>query len=106
MTRLSAAPIAICVLLVVTALFGAALEPFAPDAADFGAVLVPPFGLEGGLAQHLLGTDQLGRDMLSRLIAGTRISLMTAGAAVVVAGNIGVALGLIGGYLGGLVAAA
>ncbi len=106
MTRLPAASIAICVLLVVAALFGGVLEPFAPDAADFGAVLVPPFGLEGGLEQHLLGTDQLGRDMLSRLIAGSRISLMTAGAAVAVAGTIGVVLGLIGGYLGGLIEAA
>lgn len=104
--RLPIPAIAVCVLLVVAALLGGWLTPYAPDDADFGAVMVPPYGLEGGTIAHLLGTDQLGRDMLSRLIAGTRISLMTAGAAVLVAGTIGVLLGLIAGYLEGFIGAA
>jgi peptide/nickel transport system permease protein len=104
--RLPILAIAVCVLLIVAALLGGVLAPYAADEADFGAVMVPPYGLEGGTVAHLLGTDQLGRDMLSRLIAGTRISMLTAGAAVLVAGTIGVLLGLIAGYLGGLVDAA
>jgi peptide/nickel transport system permease protein len=58
--------------------------------------------MQDGMVNHLLGTDQLGRDSLSRLIAGARISLITATAAIVVAGSLGVLLGLIAGYFGGL----
>ena len=52
--------------------------------------------------QHLLGTDQLGRDILSRLIAGARISLATAAAATLVSGVFGVLVGLVAGYVGGI----
>ncbi|WP_254453792.1 ABC transporter permease [Siccirubricoccus sp. G192] len=97
---------ALCILLIFAAVAGGAIAPFAPDEPDFTAILAPPFWMEGGSTMHLLGTDQLGRDMLSRLIGGARVSLLTAGAAVLVAGTIGVALGLIAGYLGGLVEAA
>lgn len=103
--RWSVVPVALCACLVVTAVLGNLLAPYAPDASDFRAVLTPPFGMSGGAAAHLLGTDQLGRDMLSRLVAGTRISMLTAGAAVLVAGTVGVSFGLIAGYLGGLIEA-
>jgi len=96
---------AICLLMVVAALGGGAIAPYVPDEADFTAILVPPAWAEGGSLAHLLGTDQLGRDMLSRLIAGARISLLTAGAAVLAGGTIGVTLGLAAGYLGGVVEA-
>ena len=66
--------------------------PRAPDAADVGA---------GGSARHPLGTDTLGRDVLSRLLYGARVSLMVGLAAVIVAGAVGVALGLVAGYYGG-----
>lgn len=96
---------AICVVLVVAALGGGAIAPYAPDEADFTAILAPPAWVEGGSFEHLIGTDQLGRDMLSRLIAGARISLLTASAAVLAGGTVGVALGLAAGYLGGVVEA-
>lgn len=97
---------AICVLLVVAAVAGNLILPVAPDEVDFTAILTPPVWAEGGTWEHLLGTDQLGRDMLSRLVAGARISLLTACAAVLAGGTAGVALGLTAGYLGGLVEAA
>ena len=104
--RLPLLSAALCILLIFAAVAGGMITPFAPDDSDFTAVLAPPFWMEGGSTAHLLGADQLGRDMLSRLIAGARVSLLTAGAAVLIAGSIGVLLGLVAGYLGGLVEAA
>jgi peptide/nickel transport system permease protein len=94
-----------CALLVTAALVGPMLAPYAKDAVDLGASLLPPFWQSGGSARHLLGTDQLGRDILSRLIAGARISLATATAAVVFSGVFGVMAGLVAGYIGGIVEA-
>lgn len=88
------------IVLVVAALFGSMLAPHAPDAANFGATLRPPFWMEGGSLEYFFGTDQLGRDLLSRLIAGTQISLLTAFAAIIGGGSIGVAVGLVAGYAG------
>ena len=92
-----------CLFLLATALVGPALLPHAPDAVDLETVLQPPAWAEGGGWAHPLGTDQLGRDMLSRLVAGTRISLATALAAVVIAGSVGTLLGVVTGYIGGAV---
>jgi peptide/nickel transport system permease protein len=92
-----------CAILVIAALFGPWLAPYAKDAMHLGASLVPPFWQPGGSTQHLLGTDQLGRDIFTRLIAGARISLATAAAAVAISGVFGVFAGLIAGYLGGLI---
>ena len=94
-----------CALFVIAALFGQWLAPYAKDAVDLGTSLAPPFWQLGGSTHHLLGTDQLGRDILSRLIAGARISLATASAAVVFSGLFGVIVGLIAGYVGGIVEA-
>ena len=94
-----------CALLVIASLFGQWLAPYAKDAVDLGASLVPPFWQPGGSTKHLLGTDQLGRDILSRLIAGARISLATAAAATMISGVFGVIVGLIAGYVGGFVEA-
>jgi peptide/nickel transport system permease protein len=94
---------AICALLVLAALFGSVLAPYAKDAVDLGASLLPPVWQDGGTRAHLLGTDQLGRDILSRLIAGARISLATAAAATLCSGVIGVMVGLVAGYAGGIV---
>jgi peptide/nickel transport system permease protein len=81
--------------LVVLALFSEVLAPADPLRIDARAILQSP-----SLA-HPLGTDQLGRDVLSRLIYGARISLSVAAAAVAVATLVGVALGLLAGYVGG-----
>ena len=94
-----------CALLVTAALVGHWLTPYAKDAVDLSASLAPPFWQPGGSTKHLLGTDQLGRDIFSRLIAGARISLATAAAATMISGVFGVSVGLVAGYVGGFVEA-
>jgi peptide/nickel transport system permease protein len=78
------------------------LAPADPVAAVFRARLTPPLGA-GGTGAHPLGTDNLGRDILARLLYGGRISLALAGAAVALAALAGVTLGLVAGYVGGSV---
>jgi len=95
--------IACCAVLVIAALFGNWIAPYPKEAVSLGASLLPPAWQQGGSVQHLLGTDQLGRDILSRLIAGARISLTTAAAATLVSGAFGVLVGLVAGYAGGIV---
>ncbi len=70
------------ILLVLAALFAPLLAPYAPDVQDKTAFLRPPAWQAGGSAQYLLGTDAVGRDMLSRLLYGARFSLLI-GAVVV-----------------------
>lgn len=71
-----------------------------PAKTDVINRLIPPFWLEGGNTEFLLGTDNLGRDILSLIIYGSRISLLIGISAVLLAGAIGMALGLIAGYYG------
>lgn len=93
--------IIICSLFALVAIVGPWL-PFLPDPAkqSLPDKLTPPVGWGGNWA-HPLGTDQLGRDILARLIDGARISLLVGLAAVVIAALLGTALGLIAGYVGG-----
>lgn len=84
-------------LVLVAALFAPWVAPFDPVAISLSDTFQPPS------ATHWFGTDQLGRDILSRAIAGARISLFIAACAVLLAGVLGTALGLAGGYLGGAV---
>lgn len=65
--------------------------------------LRPPGWMEGGLADHVLGTDQVGRDVLARLIYGARVSLGVALASIACSGVLGIAAGLVAGYFGGRV---
>ena len=65
--------------------------------------MTPPAWLEGGSMSHVLGTDNLGRDILSRIIAGARVSANVALYAIVLSGFIGTALGMAAGYFGGVV---
>lgn len=88
-----------CVLLV--AIFGPWLAPADPLAQDISQRLHPPFWQTGGSATHLLGTDQLGRDLLSRLLYGARISLTISIGAASFAAIVGIVLGLISGYYRG-----
>jgi len=73
-----------------------------PIAQDIGNRLLPPMWMAGGQAQWPLGTDQLGRDVLSRLAHGARISLTVGFCSILIGGPIGLALGLIAGYRGGI----
>src|SRR5947207_4992115 len=95
--------IAIVAIVLVAALIGNALVPQDPFTQDLGNRLKPPFWMEGTQAGHLLGTDQLGRDYLARLVYGARISLLIGLTTMVVSGVIGTTLGTIGGYFGGIV---
>ena len=93
--------IVICVLFALVAVVGPWL-PFLPDPAkqSLPEKLTPPVGW-GGTWSHPLGTDQLGRDILARLIDGARISLLVSVVAVLIAAVLGTALGLVAGYIGG-----
>lgn len=90
----------IVALIVVAAAFSPWLAPYDPDAQTLAARLAPPLATVDGHF-HLLGTDQLGRDILSRLIYGARISLLIGLSASLLAGVLGISLGLIAGYAGG-----
>jgi peptide/nickel transport system permease protein len=91
----------IVVLVVLVALLAPLLAPYDPAAQNLGQRLVPPFWVDGGSAAHLLGTDHLGRDYLSRLIFGARVSLVVGTAVMLISGVIGTSLGFLGGYFGG-----
>src|SRR5215831_15488808 len=93
---------AILIALVLTAVFAPYLAPQSPTEGDITQKLIPPFWMEGGEAGHPLGTDRFGRDVLSRVIYGSRISLIVSLLAIGLSGTFGTALGLISGYRGGL----
>lgn len=85
------------------AIFANQLAPHNPEIGVLAHRFRPPFWQTGGSTQYLFGTDQLGRDVLSRLIFGARISMIVGFTAVIVAGFIGTVLGIASGYLGGWV---
>jgi len=89
--------------LVLTAVFAAYLAPQSPTEGDITQKLIPPIWMERGDWEHPLGTDRFGRDVFSRIIYGSRISLLVSLIAIGVAGTFGTALGLISGYRGGLI---
>jgi len=87
----------------VAALAAPLLATTDPVEQDLTVALKPPFWLEGGSREHLLGTDHLGRDVYSRLVYGAQISLTISVLAALLGAVVGVAAGLIAGYLGGRV---
>src|SRR6266852_4627644 len=95
-------PGAILVALVFTAVFAPYLAPHSPTDGDITQKSIPPVWMERGDREHPLGTDRFGRDVLSRIIWGSRISLLVSLVAIGVAGTFGTLLGLISGYRGGL----
>ncbi len=95
------AGLAIVGIVVIAALVGNFLLPQDPFTQDLDKRLVPPWWMEGGRSGHLLGTDQLGRDYLARLVYGARISLLIGLLTCVTSGIIGTTLGVVGGYFGG-----
>ncbi len=85
------------------AIFAPILAPHDPAQINPANMLQPPMWLEGGNSEHVLGTDNLGRDILSRVIYGSQVSLLVGISAVVLAGFIGVFVGLIAGFYGGFI---
>jgi len=88
-------------LLILPGVFAPYLAPHNPIKGSLGARLKPPAWVAGGSLSHPLGTDKVGRDILSRIVYGARVSLSVSIVAIVVSGAIGVTLGLIAGYFGG-----
>jgi peptide/nickel transport system permease protein len=93
-------PVTILGLTLLAAVFADALAPHDPVLGNLRHRHRPPAWLAGGDASHLLGTDHLGRDVLSRLLFGARISLLVGFTAAVVAGALGTAVGIVSGYCG------
>ena len=89
------------VLVILVAVFAPVLSPHDPDKQNIVYRLKPPFWVEGGSMEYPLGTDSVGRDILSRVIYGSRISIFVGLAATAASALLGVSLGLIAGYLGG-----
>jgi peptide/nickel transport system permease protein len=96
-------PIFILAVITFLAVFANVLAPHDPEVGSLTARFRPPVWQTGGSFDHVLGTDQLGRDVFSRLIFGARVSMVVGFTAVIVAGVIGTALGILAGYIGGWV---
>jgi peptide/nickel transport system permease protein len=94
-------PLAVILLFVIFAVFAPLLAPYDPTRIALPQKLTPPFLAPGGNPAYLLGTDSLGRDVLSRLIWGARVSLTVSAAVVLISSAVGLLLGLAAGYLGG-----
>lgn len=103
--RLAFAGALFVLLLVALAILGDRLSPYPPAEQHLADIFKPP-AFAGGDARYLLGTDALGRDVLSRIIPGARISLLVGVAAVIVGGIAGITLGIVAGYFGRFVESA
>jgi peptide/nickel transport system permease protein len=94
--RMAMLGLIVLVLAALAAIFAPVLAPYDPNAGDGAVILVPPFS-----PGHILGADQQGRDVLSRILFGARLAFPEAVIPVVVAGVVGMFLGLIGGFFKG-----
>lgn len=87
--------------MVFAALFAPWLTPYSPIEQSLPEKLLPPFWEAKGSTKYLLGTDIFGRDMLTRLIHGAQVSLIVTGLSLLVGGGVGLAIGIVSGYVGG-----
>lgn len=99
--KLSIVGLIITIVVVLAALFAPQLTPHDYVGQDLTRSLLPPFWNEGGDTRYPLGTDLLGRDLLTRVLYGARVSLAVGFSAVILAGSIGITLGMLAGYFGG-----
>ncbi len=90
-------------LIILVAVFDVTVTPHDPNKQNLLLRLSPPMWEERGNSEYLLGTDQLGRDELSRIMSGARVSLFVGFVTVAISALIGVALGLMSGYTGGII---
>ncbi|HWO78502.1 MAG TPA: ABC transporter permease [Bacillus sp. (in: firmicutes)] len=93
----------IVLFVILTAIFADIIAPHDPVKNNLQDMLKPPFWLDGGSSTYILGTDNLGRDILSRILYGTRVSLLVGVFSVILAGLIGIIVGIIAGYYGGMI---
>jgi peptide/nickel transport system permease protein len=94
-------PVAVLFVMVILAIFAPLLTPYDPEVGELQERLMPPFFMDGGSTSHILGTDQMGRDILGRLIYGAQISLSIAVLVIFITSSVGTILGIISGYTGG-----
>ena len=99
--RLPIIPLSIIGVFVLMAILAPVLSPADPHSQSLRNRFKPPVWMEGGTTAHLLGTDRLGRDMLARIIWGSRVSLAAGVVTVLLASAFGAAVGLVAGYYGG-----
>jgi peptide/nickel transport system permease protein len=103
LARMPWVSVVIITVMVLGALAAPLIAPHSPTEQSLPEKLLPPAWEAGGGRNHLLGTDVLGRDVLSRLIYGARVSLIVAAVALLAGGGIGLMVGIVSGYLGGRV---
>jgi peptide/nickel transport system permease protein len=96
-------PVLVFVLLIITAIFAPLIAPHSPTSGELMDRLLPPAFVAGGNPDYLLGTDGLGRDILSRIIYGSRISLSVSLLVIAITAAVGTIIGIIAGFLGGRV---
>src|SRR3954471_21876341 len=94
-------PVMILLFIAFVAIFADVLAPYDPQVGSLARRFRPPAWQDGGSLAYPLGADHVGRDVLSRLIFGARVSMVVGITAVLVAGSIGTLLGIMSGYLGG-----
>jgi peptide/nickel transport system permease protein len=94
-------PVIVLVIMFLAAVFAPLIAPYDPLQTTLTDRLKPPAFVAGGSPAHLLGTDKLGRDVLSRIIYGARVSLGVSVLVILITSTIGTTLGILGGYLGG-----
>lgn len=87
--------------MLIMAVFAPVLAPHSPIDQSLADKLLPPFWEEGGSTKNLLGTDVFGRDVLSRLIHGARVSMIVSASALLAGGGVGLVIGIVSGYFGG-----
>lgn len=91
------------VVLLFCAVFANVISPWDPTALNLGKALKPPIWQDGSVSGHLLGTDNLGRDILSRIIEGARVTVEVGLYAIILSGGLGALMGMISAYFGGIV---
>ncbi len=91
----------VVVLLLLTAIFAPIVAPYSPDIQNLADRLIPPMWDAKGVSSHILGTDDFGRDLFSRIIFGSRISLMVGAISVGVSLSFGLVMGIVAAYFGG-----
>jgi peptide/nickel transport system permease protein len=96
-------PLIIMAIMIIMAIFANFIAPHDPNLGKITERYLPPAFMEGGKSSHLLGTDQIGRDILSRIIYGSRVSLSVSLIVICITAAIGTALGIAAGYGGGRV---
>jgi peptide/nickel transport system permease protein len=101
MKRYPVIPLIVILVFVFLSIFGESLAPYPPNETDLSTSLAPPFWQQGGSTKHIFGTDPVGRDLLSRIMVGARVSGIVALLSITLGGLVGTFVGIVSGYFGG-----